>query len=154
MANFALLAGYLAAQSSSKSLVVSWSVGLLVGLSDNLVQIWPLEYHMRVSDWVTEGSIPKKKQLPFGHCPKVALIPPPHLFWTPVELICFITNLRKTYNEFRWPRCFQISVTLDVFLTFVKPGGLRGSHKEVSGSVGGYQVPNVVLGGHQWTPLT
>ena len=26
--------------------------------------------------------IPPKKQLPFGHCPKVALIPFPHLFWT------------------------------------------------------------------------
>ena len=50
LANFVLLAGFLAAQSSSRSLVVCWSVGLLVGLSDTLVQIWPLEYQMRVSD--------------------------------------------------------------------------------------------------------
>ena len=33
-----------------------------------------------------------------------------------------------------------------------KPGGLRGSHKEVSGSVRGYQVPNVVLGGTNELP--
>ena len=30
-----------------------------------------------------KGSNPEKKLLPFGHCPKVALTPPP-LFWTPV----------------------------------------------------------------------
>ena len=32
-----------------------------------------------------KGSNPKKKLLPFGHCPKVALTPlPPPLFWTPL----------------------------------------------------------------------
>ena len=32
----------------------------------------------------TKGSNPKKKLLPFGHCPKVALTPPPS-FWTPLR---------------------------------------------------------------------
>ena len=34
-------------------------------------------------------------------------------------------------NDLPWPRGFQIAVTLDAFLKFLKSGALRGHLKEV-----------------------
>ena len=50
-------------------------------------------------------------------------------------------------NEFAGPRGFQIGVTLDALLTFLKSGAFRGHLKEVSGVPGGNQVSKVVLRG-------
>ena len=55
-------------------------------------------------------------------------------------------------NELTWPRGFQIGVTLDALLAFVKSGGLRGHLKEVSGGWGGNQMSNVILMGANELP--
>ena len=50
-------------------------------------------------------------------------------------------------NELPWPRGFQIGVTLDEFLKFLKSGALRGHLTEVYGGPGDNQVSNMVLWG-------
>ena len=47
---------------------------------------------------------------------------------------------------------FQIGVTLEALLTFLKSGDFRGHLKEVKGSPGGNQESNVVLRGANELP--